>query len=330
MNRIARVLAAALLLALLATAGCLSARIPLESLPEAPIAMTYWDSEKARRFNERANAQRPNAALLALELEPGALVLYYPRSGEIEPVEAALPGARALAWSPDHDRLLYASERVAGTAQVYEYDVQSREVRPLTHGDYSHGRAAYVAGEKLALSRVRPEGETYSAGIYVQETRGARPEVLYPKRVGEDLVGTHSHTRLAWAQQRKPEGAARAAKPRWFVMTGSVEGEFPRALAPGRSPSFHPDGDWIVYTTPIRRIWQLRRVRADGQGRVAVGESAIDSHTPTISPDGGFVAYVGSEDRGEEGRTAHLFVRRFDGTGDRLLLGRGKVLSPVW
>jgi Tol biopolymer transport system component len=50
-----------------------------------------------------------------------------------------------------------------------------------------------------------------------------------------------------------------------------------------------------------------------------------DELDPAVSPDGRFIVYVAAE----EGLN-RLFVRRFDGSGDRILLSNGAVASPVW
>ena len=47
---------------------------------------------------------------------------------------------------------------------------------------------------------------------------------------------------------------------------------------------------------------------------------------PAISPDGRLVAYVGWERRPHQ----HLYLRRFDGSGDRILFADGDGGFPVW
>ncbi len=56
----------------------------------------------------------------------------------------------------------------------------------------------------------------------------------------------------------------------------------------------------------------------------------VDAHQKwirqmAISPDGSLVAYVSLE-----GDLHRLFIRRIDGSGDRLLLPDGAVARPVW
>ena len=86
------------------------------------------------------------------------------------------------------------------------------------------------------------------------------------------------------------------------------------------------DGAWVVYSAPAGDSWRLRRMRLDGSGRTTIGRGIAAELDPAVSPDGRFVAYVSHKD----GEPDSLFVRRFDGTGDRVLLGTGAVAAPVW
>ena len=98
-----------------------------------------------------------------------------------------------------------------------------------------------------------------------------------------------------------------------------------RRLGAGREPAFSPIGDWIVYSAPSRAGWRLRRMRVDGSARSPTTAGIRDEKMPAVSPDGQFVAYV-REATGLE----RLFVRRLDGSGDRILLDSGAVFAPVW
>ena len=103
------------------------------------------------------------------------------------------------------------------------------------------------------------------------------------------------------------------------------EGSRLKPLGRGRDPVFSSDGSWIVYSARVGNGWRLRRMRAEGGARAAVGQLQRDEIQPAISPDGKLVAYVY-----EENRRRRLWVRRIDGSGDRLLLEDGMVERPVW
>jgi TolB protein len=106
--------------------------------------------------------------------------------------------------------------------------------------------------------------------------------------------------------------------------TPALNGEV-RRLGPGRDPAFSPDSEWIVYTTPVGRRWDLHRIRADGSGRRSLGGSIFDDVQPSFSPDGRLVIYVS-----DDGLEQRIHVRRFDGTGDRVLFTDGGGSDPIW
>ena len=61
-----------------------------------------------------------------------------------------------------------------------------------------------------------------------------------------------------------------------------------------------------------------RAVRRSGHG-------VLDETSPACSPDGGLVVYAVTEDYVET-----LYVRRFDGSGDRILYSDSDASHPVW
>ena len=98
-----------------------------------------------------------------------------------------------------------------------------------------------------------------------------------------------------------------------------------RRLGPGKDPSFSPDSEWIVYSARVGKVWQLFRIRPDGSGRHPVGRSTLDSVQPAFSPDGRLLVYVS-----DDGFDRRPYLRRFDGTGDRILLQEGSGINPIW
>ena len=99
-----------------------------------------------------------------------------------------------------------------------------------------------------------------------------------------------------------------------------------RRLSPGQHPAFSHDGKWVAFAAPYQRELRIWRIRPDGTGRAPIGRGMRHEARPAISPDGRVVAYVAAEDAPRR----HLYLRRFDGSGDRILFSDGDGEYPVW
>ncbi len=89
--------------------------------------------------------------------------------------------------------------------------------------------------------------------------------------------------------------------------------------------AFSPRGDYIALTvrssTSLGDIWLVHKDSLS-MPRPFVAEP-YEEHSPRISPDGNFVAYVVNK-----GRENEIFIRPVNGTGEEQLVDRG--VEPVW
>ncbi len=328
--------------------GCTTAGISRTELPEHPIAVTYWDSADARRRAEivteaKEKKQGPRregvahlehlGALVGIEEAPGAkelsrypgyLALVDPRTARVERIRAAPAGSRALSWSDDGRRLMFSSKHTRESSHLFEYDLDTQEVRRLTLGLETHTTGGYGPDDRIAYSAVLRQGRKFRSRLYVTPGRGERGEVVSEGVYTDSLAWSHQGGALVFVQRQRM-GSGKAARP-FLVSRGPEVGGSTKRIAPGRDPVLTRDGAWVVYAAPVGESWRLHRVRPDGSGRTSMGRGVVDELDPAVSPDGRFVAYVSHAD----GEPDNLFVRRFDGTGDRVLLGAGAVAHPVW
>ncbi len=336
---------------LLAIPACRTPSVALSDLPDAPIALMYWEPEPARRraevlagvrnqsrsrrgvarledLGELLGAQ-PRRAGPAAELArwPGGLRLLDPRTGRLERVDAATPGSRPMAWSQDHRRLLYASARLTGRPQLFEVDFDKREVRTLTRGPESHPRGDYGPRDRLLYSGIELTGMSGVGRLYVSESDSAGPRLLSQGGLYESPRWSPDGRTVVFARIDSRAAAGRGSGRGGMVLVSRslTPDAAERVLARGKQPVFSPDGEWIVYCAPGPEGWRLWRMRPDGSGRTPLGKGAHDERSPAVSPDGRFVAFIA-----EESGLDRLFVRRMDGSGDRILLGDGAVAWPVW
>ena len=328
--------------------GCATGGIPLGELPEQPIAVVYWEAGDARRraeilAEEKESKEGPRregvahlehlGALVGIEEGagqkqlarfPGFLALVNPRTAQVERVRAAPPGSRPLAWSSDGRRLMFVSTHTADRAHLFEYDLHTQEVSRLTDGPEVHLAGDYGPDGRIVYFAVLRRGSGMRSRLYATAAGGRRGEVIAEGLQTDALAWSRQGGPLVFVQYRRV-GSGRATKP--ILQARHIEPSAPlRRLGPGRDPVMTRDGVWVVYSAPVGDSWRLRRMRLDGSGRTAIGQGVEAELDPAVSPDGRFVAYVSHRD----GEPDNLFVRRFDGTGDRVLLGTGAVAAPVW
>nr|MCS5635347.1 hypothetical protein [Myxococcota bacterium] len=335
-------------LAALSLSACGTVGVPLDEVTNVPLALVYWDGPAARARAEvlegltgqggdpkrRGVANLEAVARLVgslpelgasqrLEAFPGRIVLLNVRTLEKESFPFAPPNARPLAWSGDHQRLLFSSDHLdEGRSQVFEYDGETGEVRKLTRGPALHPEADYGPNDEMVFSWISFVANEQRAGMKVRAIGGGEPEVLeeggYP--MGPRWASEGDLILYIAADDRPGTRDASAVVVREPLPGGKVS-----RLAPGRDAVFSSDGSWIIFSSQGPRGWRLQRMRPDGSGRKALGTSALSARWPAISPDGRHVAYVSNEDGIDR-----LYLRRIDGSGDRILLEDGAVAFPVW
>lgn len=337
--------------ALLAGASCQHSGVASDALPDAPIAIHYRTPEEARRRAEdwRDARQRPaqsqraarspleNAAIAHADdlgaylgdlfgaararsaAHPGRLALLEPRSGEVAVVGEALRGSVPLAWSRDRRQLLFAQPE-GDDVQLWELRRDLDTVRPITRGPLAHSGGCYAGDGRIVAVAVDRRAQPQRSWIALSSEGGRDP--FTPVSAGP---ADHSPSCA-------PDGSAVAfvreggAQRREIWIAALQPDPQPMRLAPGSDPQFSPDGEWIAFSAPVQRSWRLWRMRRDGSARAPLGRSIRQERRPAISPDGRVVVYVASETQPRQ----HLYLRRFDGSGDRILFSDGDATFPVW
>ena len=339
-----------------ATLSCVSTRLQPEQLPEQPIAFLHWRdkaaSKRAEIFEKAAELPSPPpgqeqtpertlreiqahlraevSPLLQLRLakHPGRLMLYWPRTGEIEPVEAAPLDALPLAWSPDHERLLFASARRGGEEQLYEYHMERRDLSPITFDPAEHPRGSYIGDDRLVVHRSerRSRDSVPHQSVVLTGLAGRIERVIAEDLIPGSLHFLPGRDRIVYEKvDVRPRSDGPAFYQSVVATLGLEPGAKEQVLVRGREPTPTPDGQWIVFASESSAGYRLRRMRVDGTSRVPIRPGDTEERMPSVSPDGEFIVFV----QVVNGRR-RLVVRRFDGTQERMLLKEGWSEFPVW
>jgi hypothetical protein len=320
---------------------CAGPGFDLADVPDAPIAIVHRTREESDRradLLERLQGRNPASTLERMRIEDlsewlglgadpaqrqlalvGHLALLDARTGAVRRVDAALGGARPLCWSPDRTRLLFQGSVRGQQPQLHEYRPATGEVRVVTHGPVAHPGGCYGPGDRQVWVEARQGARGPEVRLVIAPEGGGAPRALTegPADVAPEWSPRGD---LIAFQTRDGEGAA-------AIAVVDPEGGPARVIARGKDPSFAPSGDWIVYSGQQRGRWRLWRMRPDGSGKLLLGQGTLDEHEPSVSPDGRFVVFVGLEKASARER---LFVRGFDGRGDRPLLEREEGAQPTW
>lgn len=338
-------LLAALCFALSSSAGCAGQALRAEELPERPIAVRYFDTNEMRsraelleQMRERRNASLQNSGvarvddlrsyferLLGIEQSteegldgryPGRLVLLDPREGVRTPIEGARPGAVPRDVSSDGARVLF-TQLEGRYRQLFEVELASGEVRALSRGPQVHPDGCYgPEGRLVLLSASIHDGHAVSQ-VDLTQPGGLGAETISDGPADYAVSCAPDGSAVAWVRQTRRGDQI-------IVRSPVVDGEN-RVLGFGRFPAFSADGQWLVYSQRVGKRWALHRIRPDGSGRARIGLGSLDELQAVFSPDGALLLYVG-----DEGIDQNLYLRRFDGTGDRVWFEDGGYQDPVW
>ena len=327
--------------------GCAGPRYSFEDLPDGPIALVYRNMTEAEQASDAFYKNEERLRLARTGIRPyrrrntlnvddmaqafgfygtgeeraaaalGRLALLDPHTGDIETVDWAPRGSRPLAWSADHQRLLYLSLR-RGMPHIYERDFRTDDITPITHTRRRHLDACYCGDDAIVFSAFLPSGGTR---LYLRRAGGGKAEPITSGPVDFAPSCAPDGSTVYWASRDK-RGETIAS-----LDLTDPEAE-PRTLTRGRHPSATPDGQWVIYSTRTRSGWKVWRMRTDGTGRHPLGRGANWEHQPSVSTDGGYAVFVSTASEKEV--HFEVWVRPFDGDQDRPLAIDGEGLHPVW
>jgi TolB protein len=227
------------------------------------------------------------------------------------------------AWSPDHRRIAFASDRDSGDApDIYVMNADGSGVSRLTTDPARDAQPSWSPdGNRIAFTRSDADSLD---GVYVMKADGSGQA-----RLTEDVSGSADP---AWS----PNGARIALwgerfeddveEPEIYLVNpdGSDVIRLTQSPeAPDGYPAWSPDGKQIAFSSRRANRFDLFVMNADGSGVTALTDTAVVEQWPVWSPDGRRIAYTraGDEASGEHTHLTYVYVMNADGSQAMRLAG---------
>jgi dipeptidyl aminopeptidase/acylaminoacyl peptidase len=231
----------------------------------------------------------------------------------------------APVWSPDSKRIAFLSDR-DGTNQVHTMYLDTGEVAQLTHLPRAAAGLKWSPdGRQLAFTQTLPDEEPPLKIELPKRPRGA-----------EWAKAPNVVDRLSWA--RDGTGAVEKGYNHVFIVDAVIGGT-PRQITEGKFN--HNDPEWShdgkrIFVSGIRKpdaeylngdseIYQI--LLAPEPRTIVMTDRKGPDANPTLSPDGRWIAYTGSDDKNFTSHLASLYLMDSSGGSKRLLAG-GLLSSP--
>jgi len=219
-------------------------------------------------------------------------------------------------WSPDGTKIAFLSDR-DGTTQIHVMWLDTREVAQLTHLERSPGSLTWSPGGKhLAFTIFVPDTKPLLSVKLPQRPKGAKwaaPAVIVD--------------RLSWARD------GRGYQPKGYTHIFVIDAELggtPRQITSGdyshSGPQWSADGKKIFFSA-IRKP-DAEYLRGDSEV-YSVDLTTLDinaltdregpDRSPSVSPDGRWIAYTGYNDKNFTSHLSNLYLMDDTGSKKRIL-----------
>lgn len=217
-------------------------------------------------------------------------------------------------WSPSGDRIVFSSSTSEGS-EIYMYWVQSGAIAKISQLEGSPGSITWSPdGAHLAFTMFVPEAPP----VVVRgpkKPRGA--EWAKPARITDRL---------------KHEADGRGYMPTGFthIFTIPSNGGTPRQITSDdyshRGISFSPDSKDIYFTSNRHPDWEydfrnseVYKVNIASREITQLTSQQGPDHSPSVSPDGKTVAFLGFKDKVQTYQTTKLHLMNTDGSNRKII-----------
>lgn len=245
----------------------------------------------------------------------------------LRPLTSGLRNDFSPRWSPDGQKLLYAS--------ATDYNVQLF-LRWMDTGQTARLTQLNRSPHDLVWS---PDGQWIAFTMLVQQ----QPEPLVDLPSPPEGAEWADPPKLIRKLEYRADGRGYLEDGLVQLFVLSAEGGTPRQLTHGDfhhpgSPSWAPNGRALIISANRHADWEYQplnsevyEVRLDGTIRALTDRNGPD-RAPSVSPDGSRIAYLGFNDHLQGYQVTHLYVMNRDGGENRALTESfdRDVSAPVW
>lgn len=193
---------------------------------------------------------------------------------------------RGVSWLPDASGLVVSGrDRDVQTSQLWQIDYPDGITKRITN-DLSNYQGAVITGDGRSILSVQ---ENYGANLWTASENASTPRQV-SKEVGRDEgmsgVAVANDGRTAYTVRVKGDQD---------IWTMNADGSGNRQLTfdskANFSPTFSPDGRYIVFVSTRAGNLDIWRMDADGANPIRLTDSPDQDGEPNVSPDGKYVYY---------------------------------------